>query len=374
MSIPNASHSVGVPPLLKEQMMKYRGIVYDVGLNFAGQGYSVEPFDAALAEHDIGVIARGLHANAVRIEGEEIDRLVTAARAAQDLGLTVFFSPWKMHADAEQTRAYLREAAKAAEELRRDCLDIVFVAGCEYSIFSAGVFPGNGYLERMNWLKAQYEGGQSYTETPQSLLNAYGTLNVILKSLVEEIRAHFAGPVSYAAGSWEQVDWTPFDLVGIDHYRRGETDAEYVGAFEAHKADKPVAVMEVGCCAYEGAAVLGGEGFAILEGTNPDGTGIFKDGIVPVRSETEQADYVETQIRLLAGAAAEAVFIFVFSMPAMPFGEGVRDMDQVSFSLVKTFPATDARSKLMPPWEPKEAFHRVAGAYKALEATSSIEE
>ncbi|MGY3609527.1 hypothetical protein [Bradyrhizobium sp. Leo121] len=49
--------------------MRYRGIVYDVGLNFADQGFSVEPFDPVLVAHDIRVIANDLHANAVRTEG-----------------------------------------------------------------------------------------------------------------------------------------------------------------------------------------------------------------------------------------------------------------------------------------------------------------
>ncbi|MGX9425005.1 MULTISPECIES: hypothetical protein [Bradyrhizobium] len=49
--------------------MRYRGIVYDAGLNFADQGFSVEPFDPVLVAYDIRVIANDLHANAVRIEG-----------------------------------------------------------------------------------------------------------------------------------------------------------------------------------------------------------------------------------------------------------------------------------------------------------------
>lgn len=52
--------------------MKYCGAVYGVGLKFSDQGFSVEPFDLAFMEHDMRVIARDLHANAVRIEGGEV--------------------------------------------------------------------------------------------------------------------------------------------------------------------------------------------------------------------------------------------------------------------------------------------------------------
>jgi hypothetical protein len=41
--------------------MKYRGVVYDVGLNFNGQGFSVHPFDPTLVEYDMRVIANNMH-------------------------------------------------------------------------------------------------------------------------------------------------------------------------------------------------------------------------------------------------------------------------------------------------------------------------
>lgn len=53
--------------------MKYREVIYDVGLNFdEDEGFSVEPFDLILVENDIRVITNDLHANAVQI-GKFID-------------------------------------------------------------------------------------------------------------------------------------------------------------------------------------------------------------------------------------------------------------------------------------------------------------
>lgn len=88
--------------------MKYRGVAYDVGLKFSDQGFSIEPFEPVLVAYDMRVIANDLHANAARIEGEEVQRLATAARAAHLMRLTVFFNPWKMNADVDKTRLFRR--------------------------------------------------------------------------------------------------------------------------------------------------------------------------------------------------------------------------------------------------------------------------
>ncbi|KAH8430587.1 uncharacterized protein LDX57_008251 [Aspergillus melleus] len=346
--------------------MKYRGVVYDVGLKFEESRFSVEPFDPAQVEYDMRIIAEQLHANAVRIEGEEISRLETAARAAHSVGLTVFFNPWKMNEGVDGTCAYFQQAAQTAERLRLEGLDLVFVAGCEYTIFSKGVFPGDSFHERAMWLGAQLTSGDISHDVPSSLREKSIELNKVLRSFVEVIRAEFSGLLTYSSGTWELVDWDIFDIVGIDYYRRGEAEEKYVSGLERYRCDKPLAVMEVGCCAYEGAAKRGDAGFILLKSTNADGSGVFEDGVVPTRSEHEQADYLGTQLGLLAAADVHAVFVFVFAFPCMPTGEGCRDLDMMSFSLVKHFPAQDPRSKDMPPWAPKESFHRVAEFFRSM--------
>ncbi|KAL2793706.1 hypothetical protein BJX66DRAFT_351640 [Aspergillus keveii] len=346
--------------------MKHRGVVYDVGLNFNGDKFSVEPFNLALVEYDMRAIANDLHANAVRIEGEEIHRLEIATRSAHSTGLKVFFNPWKMNADIAETRTYYEDAAKAAERLRNEGIDLVFVAGCEYTIFGKGVFPGDTFNERVMFMASQFVGGHLSDDLSDALREKSVELNQVLRSFVEVIRAHFEGPVTYSAGSWELVDWDMFDIVGLDYYRRGETAEKYVSGLDRYRLGKPLAVLEVGCCAYEGAAARGDGGFVLLQGTNPDGTGIFEGGIVPTRSEEEQADYVGTQLELLDNAGVDAVFIYVFSFPCLPTGEGARDLDMMCFSLVKHFAEDDPRSKAMPPWESKASFHRLAGLFRSM--------
>ncbi|GAB1739777.1 hypothetical protein NU219Hw_g4714t1 [Hortaea werneckii] len=345
---------------------RFWGVVYDVGLNFRGTGYSVEPFNPALVKQDMQVIATQLHATAVRIEGEDVSRLVLAARAAHDVGLAVYFNPWKMNATAEETREYLLEAAEAAEQLRSvDGMDVVFLVGCEYTIFSKGCFPGQTFAERVTWLGTQLSltGEPNLANPPQSILDKSTHLNEFLRMLVETTKKQFGGPITYSAGSWERVDWSLFDIVGVDYYRRGESAEDYVNSLDKYRHGKPLVVMEVGCCAYEGAGLRGDGGFALLKGVSPDGSGVFENDQVPVRSEREQADYVETQLRLLQSQDLHGAFVYVFSFPSFPAGEGNKDLDMMSFSLVKTFHESDVRSKVMPPWAPKEAFHRLAGVF-----------
>jgi hypothetical protein len=347
--------------------MKYRGIVYDVGLRFnIGQPYSVEPFDPALAAHDIRAIAKDMHANAIRIEGEEIDRLVAASRSAHAEGLTIFFNPWKMNVPVTELADYYAQAAHAAEELRKEGADIIFVAGCEATLFNLGILDGSTVIERVTGLAALFQDMQS-EKTAALLKEKSAMLNDALRGIVAGVRKAFNGQVTYSAGMWEMVDWSLFDIVGLDHYRAGETSEEYVAALDRYRVGKPIIVMEVGSCAYEGAGVLGAGGFMRLQGTNPDGTGIFTDGIVPTRSEREQADYAAEQLGLLETAGVEGVFIFVFSFPAFRHREGARDLDMMSFSLVKTYPDDHPKGQRMPPWEPKEAFHRIADVFQKMQ-------
>lgn len=344
--------------------LKYRGVVYDVGLQYNPGSYSVETFNPDLVKYDMSVIANTLHANTVRIEGEDISRLVCAAEIAHAAGLKVFFNPWKMGADAEETVAYMGEAAIAAEKLRLRGVEPVFVAGCEYSLFSKGIFQGETVNERIASMIA------NAAASDQNMLTAANEkLNLILADICKAVRDRFKGSVTYASGTWEDVDWDMFDIIGVDYYRNGEPEQQYIDGLKKYKSSKPLFVMEVGCCTYEGAATKGSTGFTILQGVNPDGTVKYEGDKAPVRSEKEQADYVETQVDLLGKTNANGVFIFVFAFPIMPYGEEGLDLDMTSYSLVKSFPEHDPRSQKMPGWEPKEAYDRLAKIYGKMAET-----
>lgn len=344
-----------------------RGVVYDVGLMYNGTTLSVPHFNPAQVAYDMDVIARILRCNAVRIEGEDIDRLTQAARMAHAQGLKVYFNPWKMQADAQKVAAYMARAAEAAEKLRNEGIDLVFVAGCEYTLFCKGAFPGDTFDKRMQWLLTLFTRTGSGEAALAELQRRCDDLNRILADICTAVRKHYTGPLAYSAGTWETVDWSLFDIVGIDYYRRGESDADYKAGVERYRAyGKPVVVMEVGCCAYEGASPRGGEAFAIFQGVDADGNAIYEGGVKPRRSEDEQADYVEAQVTLLDEAAADGVFIYVFSYPIYPYSQTGIDYDMVSYALVKSFPEGSPQSRMMPAWEPKQAFFRLGSLYTRL--------
>lgn len=43
-----------------------------------------------------------------------------------------------MNAEVNETCAYLEDAAHAAEQLRKEGINVVFIASCEYTTFSRG--------------------------------------------------------------------------------------------------------------------------------------------------------------------------------------------------------------------------------------------
>lgn len=346
----------------------FRGVVYDVGLRFTPESCSVDSLDTALVAYDMSVIANILRANAVRIEGEDIHRLVAATRIAHSRRLKVLFNPWKMNVGEDEVVSYMAEAAKAAEALRNEGIDLVFVAGCEYSLFNEGVFAGKDINGRLASLMSMGRG-KDMAAFQRSLQERYKDLNRILARVSQVVRRNYKGLVSYASGTWEDVDWHLFDIVGVDYYRDRQTAEDYVNGIQRYaRHGKPVVVMEVGCCAYRGAARMGSAGHTVLQGTTPDGkTGIYQGGTPPTRDEREQADYVQTQIELLKDTEISGLFVYVFSFPIMPYRPGGLDQDMTSYAIVKTYPADSDRGRMMPPWEPKEAFYRLAEVYRGLE-------
>ncbi|MGW3825879.1 hypothetical protein ACWEAF_27150 [Streptomyces sp. NPDC005071] len=351
--------------------MKYYGVVYDVGFRVFGEDpSSVEPFVPEVVRNDMRVIAEELHANAVRIEGESLERLLIASRAAVDAGLAVFFSPWKMNVDLKTSTRYIAEAAVAAEQLRQDGADIVFIANCEYSIFCDGVYPGADIFERSAWAKNYFEGG-ALPLTPEGLHDDFGAphrrLNEALSQLTGTVRESFHGPVTYSAASYEGVDWSLFDLTGPNFYRERQNDEEYLAGLEYYRSfGNPVLVPEFGCCTYRGAADLGARGWRVVKDVLPDGTGVWVDDTVPARSEREQADYIERQLAFFQEHDVHAAFVFIFSQVSRPGGEGPRDLDLGSYSLVRFYPPEDPRSRTTQPWEHKESFHRVSEIFQRL--------
>ena len=67
--------------------MDIKGVCYDVGRAYGGRFLTRPVFDPVTTRRELQIIRDDLHANAVRFQGRDITRLITAAAGALALGL-----------------------------------------------------------------------------------------------------------------------------------------------------------------------------------------------------------------------------------------------------------------------------------------------
>ena len=266
----------------------------------------------------------------------------------------MWFAPFPCELTTDELGPLFADCADRAEHLRRGGANVVLVTGCELTLFAAGFFPGGTVYERIQGLQS---GG------PQ-LYAAYaalpGKLNAFLATTAEAARGRFGGPLTYASGMWEPVDWGPFDIAATDAYR----DVGNAGTFRSElrkqlRHGKPLAVTEFGCCAYAGAADRGGMGWAIID-----------DSIDPprldgdyVRDESEQVRYLAELNAIFAEQGVDLAFWFTFAgYPLVHDSDARRDLDMASYGVVKMLPGGPGTGHHGLGWEPKLAFAALAGA------------
>jgi hypothetical protein len=314
----------------------------------------------AVVRRELQIIRDDLHANAVRVGGSDLARLTAVARIALEAGLEVWFSPAVLEHPPEETQSRLVAAAAAAAHLEGAHPGrVVFVAGFEHTLFTRGLLPGRSIVTRLKRLKAE----------PALLRN--GKLNQLLGGLVPRVRNAFDGPVTYAALTFEQVDWEPFDYIGVDHYREQRTKDRYVEMLTPLvDTGKPVIVTEFGMRTYRDAANSGALGFGVIDGTRqllhtrpligrffrPRLNGVYE------RDEAMQARELAETLDELERAGVAGALLATFATPEAYTDVDPRyDTDMDSMSLVKALPG--GRHGTTYPdmtWEPKEAFAAVA--------------
>jgi hypothetical protein len=388
-------------------IMNRKGVCYDVGRVMMGSNWRPK-FDPRVVHRELEIIKGDLHCTAVRICGLDIERLLTATRDALTQGLEVWLSPEMWDKSQEETLQYLTKAALAAEPLRQSWPGkLVFSLGSELTLFMQGIVQGDNFFERMN--------NPSFWETIRAG-KQNKPLNAFLSNANKSVREVFNGPLTYFSVPLEAIDWAPFDFVGVDFYRDARIKDVYGKMVKGYLVyNKPVLVGEFGCCTYQGAEQLGGNGFIIVFGMianylNPDK--ILPKGIaemikIPpkvdghyIRDEGLQASELTGQLASLDAAGVEGAFVFTFISPNSPYNENPRfDSDMASYSLVKSYPEKDTIDQIMLetarqgkellgvdlapevlakfigtvgkrgdtyrdlPWEPKESFKAVAEYY-----------
>lgn len=338
--------------------LRVRGINYDTG--FTGDGHASRSiFDPGLVRQEMGVIADDLHCTAVRVSGGDLDRLAVAGRAALEAGLELWFAPFPTELTPSELTRCLTDAAERAAVLDRAFPGrVVLVMGCEISLFNAGFLPGETFTERatnlMTWPWSD--------EQMAAFRGLSAALDGFFTGALAAVRKKFHGRVSYASGTWETLDWTPFDIVGIDGYRDAQNAATYRQQLRTYLATgKPVAVTEFGCCTYRGAADRGGMGWAIVDRNQ---TPARLDGPYE-RSEDEQVDYLRELLEIFADEQVDAAFWFTFAGYELPHrADPLFDLDMASYGVVKLHdPDADPPGTGLG-WEPKKVFRGPGGCLR----------
>jgi len=348
--------------------VRRKGVCYDVGRELEGRSWRPD-FRPAEVRRELEIIAGDLHCTAVKIHGAALPRLGWTAQVALERGLETWLAPDLWDHDAEDTLAHIVGAARIAEELRPAYPGRVFlsVAG-ELCLFMRGIIPGDTVLER---IARPDLGGLLRAKATQELLNEF------LARAATAVRAEFGGPITYCALPTEQVDWTGFDVAGVDLYRDKHSRPHFgraVQLFRNKAGGRPLIIGEFGCCTYQGAADRGGSGFDIIDhgGGQPHVDGDY------VRDETGQAREITECLDIFDAGGADIAFVHTFIQPLSPWNPDPRfDFDLASYSLVKSFASrlselaeefpevpwdTTEHGTAYPdmPWEPKESFRAVA--------------
>jgi hypothetical protein len=322
-------------------------------LDVRGISYLVDEVSTEVARDDLRVIRERLHCTAVILIGMDLERLVAAAECALEIGLDAWIEPHPVDLRYTKVVANVAATAAAAEELRlRYPGRVALVVGCEFSLHLGGMIPGWSETVRLlltiRWRKYF-----------RRRINR--KVNRLLTRTLAAARENFEGPITYASASWEDVDWSGFDLAGVNLYRTRNNSAVFEDRLRARvqEAGKPVVITEFGCGSFVGGAQRGPGSFKIVNwfGLRPR---IRKGN---VRSERVQAAYVGDMIELWDRHQIHGCFVYTFALREYPhFADPLRDLDMASFSVVKVDPEDVTR------WEPKQAFDEVARRYASMNA------
>ncbi|MFC6083597.1 hypothetical protein [Sphaerisporangium aureirubrum] len=334
-------------------------MAYDTG--FVSDGVnSLEHFDHAVVRRELTIIRDDLHCNAVHVVGGDPRRLEFAARAATELGLEVWFSPYPLDLEPGQILALLLDCAERAERLRAAGAEVVFVAGVEMSVMNRGFVDGDRIDERLGRLLAGPDGRAGRIAEVRSRLDRF------LRTAVAAIRERFHGKVTYAAIPFEGVDWDLFDFVTLELIRSAEVAEQFRDGVRTLVAQpKPVAVTGFGTATWRGAGDVAPRSMEILEYDPATRAPLRLNGLYE-RDEAGQAAYLRELLDIFDSEGVDSAFVYLFALygfPHRPDGDPRDDLDLASLGIVKVLDGRTGDTYPDMPWEPKAAFTTIAEHY-----------
>jgi hypothetical protein len=178
----------------------------------------------------------------------------------------------------------------------------------------------------------------------------------------------------YRSLVWEEVDWSSFDIIGVDHYWAEKIKDQYADMVKPlFTYGKPVINTGFGFSTTTApvsgvASTLGNVNGLSLALHQQPGIGRFirpKLKVIDERSEALQAKRLVDNLRLIDKAGFSGAFIDMFIFPLRPYSDTPKyDLDRESSSLVEYFEGgKHGTSYPDMTWEPKEAFRAVAEYY-----------
>ncbi|WP_432052094.1 hypothetical protein [Streptomyces xiamenensis] len=340
--------------------MRARGMTYDTGFVLHGRT-SRTHFEPTVVRRELAIIRDDLHCNAVQIIGGDPERLELAAAAAAELGLEVWFSPYPLELDPQQILTLFRDCAERAERLRQQGAAVVFVAGVELSVMNRGFIPGESPEERVQQLISRPE------RRAEAMRELGMRINAFLRDAVATVRERFQGKLTYAAIQFEQVDWTPFDIVTYELLRSAEVADRFREAVRTlAQGPKPLAITGFGTAAYQGAGDRGGRVLEVVEHDPRTKEPLRLNGVY-ARDEAGQAAYLSELLEIFDTEGVDSAFVYLFALsgyPHRPGGDPREDLDRASLGIVKVLEGRRGRNYPDMDWEPKAAFTAVAQRYR----------
>ncbi|MDG4758524.1 abortive infection protein [Micromonospora sp. WMMD710] len=348
--------------------LEYRGVAYDAGTNFAtGQGdLSRMAWSRRQMLEELSLISDQLNCNSITIYGSDLGRLRETAEAAVERDLHVRLQPRLVDRPQGEVLDHLAEAARLAEALRQQDARIDLTVGAVHLLFTPGIADGEQYHERM---------ANAYADADHHLLKPTGRidfaeaaprLNEFLARASGVAQQVFAGPISYSAAPFEQVDWSLFDRIGLmwQYLPTYHTPEQHRAVLDSYRRwGLPIQVAEFGTATYQGAEE---KAFFFWDVVDRSGdTPLVFDGVV--RDEGRQAAYHLRMFELFEQAGVNGVWISEFIHPTHPHSPDPRlDLDTASMAIVKTIRDDFADTSSTYRVEPKESFHAVADHYAHL--------
>lgn len=168
----------------------------------------------------------------------------------------------------------------------------MFVAGVELSVMNRGFLSGDSPEERVEHLMRRPE------RRAEAMRELGSRINAFLREAAATVRERFRGRLTYAAIQFEQIDWTPFDMVTYELIRSAEVADRFRDAVRTlAQGPKPLAVTGFGTAAYRGAGDRGGRVLEVVEHDPATRAPVRLTGVYE-RDEAGQAAYLSELLEI----------------------------------------------------------------------------